>query len=483
MFKKKKEAMFIGREKEKNELRELLTADSSKFVAVYGRRRIGKTLLIREAFSDTFTFRYSGVYNCGNAKQLQNFRMALVSQGAGDIDIPQDWFSAFGLLEKFLESSNSAKKVVFLDEIPWMDAPKSNFVSALENFWNGWAFHRNDIILVVCGSATSWIVKKIFKNRGGLHNRLTFKINLKPFTLMECEEYASARGLAMTRQQILETYMILGGVPYYWSFLQKGKSVAKNIDDMFFAENAVLDGEFAELYAALFKNPVPYIAVVEELSRKGIGESREDIVKGIKAKDGGKITTILEDLENCGFIRKYNRIGTRSKYALYQLTDNYTVFYYKFLSDNRNNDPSFWELVQGTPAYNAWAGVSFERVCLQHIRQIKEALSINGVITNVCSWRTASADERGKDARGAQIDLLLDRNDRIINLCEMKFASGKYTITKSCDEALRNKRNRFIDETRTKKAVHITLVTTYGVTHNAYYNNIQSEVTADELFR
>ena len=127
------------------------------------------------------------------------------------------------------QMKEAAKKVVFLDEIPWMDAPKSNFVSALEHFWNGWAFHRNDIILVVCGSATSWIVKKIFKNRGGLHNRLSFKINLKPFTLKECEQYASARALAMTRQQILETYMILGGVPYYWSFLQKGKSVAKNI--------------------------------------------------------------------------------------------------------------------------------------------------------------------------------------------------------------------------------------------------------------
>ena len=174
----------------------------------------------------------------------------------------------------------------------------------------------------------------------------------------------------------------------------------------------------------------------------------------------------------------------RQKYALYQLTDNYTIFYYKFLSDKKNNDPSFWELVQGNPAYNAWAGVSFERVCLQHVPQIREALSINGVITNVCSWRTTtSTDERSKDARGAQVDLLLDRNDRIINLCEMKFASGKYTITKSYDEVLRNKRTRFIEETRTRKAVHITMVTTYGLTHNAYCNNIQSEVTADDLFR
>ena len=476
--------MFIGREKEINELRELLNEDSSKFVAVYGRRRIGKTLLIREAFSDNFAFRYSGVYNCGNTKQLMNFRMALAGQGAEDSEVPQDWFTAFNQLEKFLENSDAAKKVVFLDEIPWMDAPKSNFVSALEHFWNGWAFHRNDIILIVCGSATSWIVKKIFKNRGGLHNRLSFKINLKPFTLRECERYASASGLAMTRQQILETYMILGGVPYYWSLLKKGISVARNIDEMFFAENARLEGEFSELYAALFKHPDPYIAVVEELASKGTGASREEIVKGIKMKDGGKITTILEDLENCGFIRKYNRIGARSKYALYQLIDNFTVFHYKFLAEKKNNDPAYWELLQGTPSYNTWAGTSFERVCLLHVPQIKEALSINGVITNVCSWRTTTPEEsEKKNIRGAQIDLLLDRNDRIINLCEMKFSEGKYTITKSYDEILRNKKTRLIEETKTRKAVHITMVTTYGLTRNAYYNNIQSEVTADDLFR
>ena len=473
--------MFIGREKEINQLRELLSGDSSKFVAVYGRRRVGKTLLIREAFSDTFTFRYSGVYDCGNARQLMNFSMALAGQGAEATDVPQDWFTAFGRLEKMLENSDAVKKVVFLDEIPWMDAPKSNFVSALEHFWNGWAFHRNDIILIVCGSATSWIVRKIFRNRGGLHNRLSFKINLKPFTLRECELYASASELAMTRRQILETYMILGGVPYYWSFLRKGISVARNIDEMFFSDNARLEGEFSELYAALFKHPDPYIAVVRELAKKGSGESREDIVKGLKAKDGGKFTTILEDLENCGFIRRYNRIGTKSKYSIYQLTDNFTIFHYKFLEEKRSNDPSYWELLQGTPAYNAWAGTSFERVCLLHVPQIKEALSINGVITNVCSWRTTASE--GKNARGAQIDLLLDRNDRIINLCEMKFSDGKYTITKAYDEILRNKKSRLIEETKTRKAVHITMVTACGLTRNAYCNDIQSEVTAEDLFR
>lgn len=475
--------MFVGREKELKELRDLLSEDSSKFVAVYGRRRVGKTLLIREAFSDNFTFRYSGVYDCGTKKQIMNFILALKEQGGEADAATKDWFSAFNQLGKFLETSKDTKKVVFLDEIPWMDAPKSNFVAALEHFWNDWASHREDIVLVICGSATSWIVKKVFKNRGGLHNRLSFKINLKPFTLKECEEYVKSKNLAMTRLQILETYMILGGVPFYWSFMKKGKSVAKNIDEMFFAEGASLRDEFSELYAALFKNPAPYISVIEELAKKGVGESREEIVNGIRIKDGGKLSVILEDLENCGFIRKYNRIGTKNKYAIYQLIDNFTIFYYKFLYANENNDPAFWELVQGTPTYNAWAGVSFERVCLLHIPQIKSALSIMGVITNVCSWRSSNGSEVDKKVRrGAQIDLLLDRNDRIINVCEMKFSSGEFVITKGYDEMLRNRKNRFIEETKTRKAVHTTFVTTYGVRHNEYYGNVQSEVTADDLF-
>lgn len=472
--------MFIGRNDELKRLRDTLNEDSSIFAAVYGRRRVGKTLLIREAFRDKFDFRYTGVHNCGNRKQLLNFGFALSEHGLKELPDLDNWFTAFRSLGNLLDKSGTGRKVIFLDEIPWMDAPKSDFVSALEHFWNDYASVRKNIVLVVCGSATSWIVKKIFKNRGGLHNRLTFKINLKPFTLHECELYAEKKHLAMTRQQILETYMIIGGVPYYWNFIGKGISVAKNIDEMFFGENARLNGEFDELYAALFKHPEPYVAVVRELSRKAVGASREDIIAALKIKDGGKLSSVLEDLENCGFIRKYNRIGTKLKHATYQLIDNYTIFYYTFLEGNLNNDPSFWELTQGTPAYNAWAGVSFERVCLLHIPQIKAALSIMGVISNVCSWRSLTTEPGSK---GAQIDLLLDRNDRVINLCEMKFYNGEFTISRAYSENLRNKKCRFIEETGTRKAVHITMITTYGVRHNEYWNDIQSEVTADDLFR
>ena len=471
--------MFIGRDDELERLRNTLNEDSSIFAAVYGRRRIGKTLLVREAFQDKFDFKYTGVHNCGNKKQLLNFGYALAEHGQKELLDLENWFAAFRLLGNLLDKSRSGRKVVFLDEIPWMDSPKSDFLPALEHFWNDYASVRNNIILIVCGSATSWIVKKVFKNRGGLHNRLTFKINLKPFTLKECEQYAEKKHLSMTRQQILETYMVIGGVPYYWDFMDKGKSPARNIDEMFFGENAKLEGEFEELYAALFKHPEPYITVVRELSKRSAGTSREEILASLKIKDGGKVSSILEDLENCGFIRKYNKFGTKQKYATYQLIDNFTIFYYKFLEGHSNNDSGYWELLQGTPAYNSWAGVSFERVCLQHIPQIKTALSIMGVISNVCAWRSLSKED---GIKGAQIDLLLDRNDRIINLCEMKFYSGEYTITRAYSENLRNKKCRFIEETGTRKAVHVTLITTYGVKHNEYWKEIQSEVTADDLF-
>lgn len=466
--------MFIGRERELNELRSSLRADSSKFIAVYGRRRIGKTMLIREAFGGDFTFHYAGIYKAGKQEQLMNFCFALRAFGYDEAPLPANWFEAFDLLRKFLLTRRARKKVVFLDEVPWMDSPKSDFLPALEHFWNGWASMRKDIVLVICGSATSWIVNKVIHNKGGLHNRLSFAINLMPFTLRECELYAEAASLSMSRIQIVEAYMILGGVPFYWSFLKRGQSLAKNVDEMFFAENAKLKNEFSDLYASLFRNPEPYISVIEVLARKGAGMSREDIIAVTKAGENGKLSKILENLVSCGFVRKYNKIGNRTKCAIYQLIDCYTIFYYKFLKHRGGNDPSFWTLSQGAPKYNAWAGFAFERVCLLHTEQLKSSLSIMGVITNVSSWRSSDGD--------VQIDLLLDRNDRIINLCEMKFSSVEYTITKSYDEELRNKKARFIEETQTRKAVHTTMVTTYGVKRNAYFNGIQSEVTIDGLF-
>ena len=472
--------MLIGRTKEKEQLTDALHSSQSEFIAVYGRRRVGKTYLIRETYGYKFTFQHTGLANSNLQMQLKNFKASLQKAGMKKLPRISCWLDAFFALEQLLEESQEKRKVVFLDELPWMDTPKSDFISALEHFWNGWATARKDIVLVVCGSATSWIVEKIINNHGGLHNRLTKRILLQPFTLKECEEFVQDAGLAFSRSQILEAYMIMGGIPYYWNFLQKGQSLAQNIDRLFFHKDGELKDEFDMLYASLFKNPDNYIKVITALGEKKTGMTREEIIAGTDMSDSGTLTKVLKELEWCGFIRKYSVLGKKVKSALFQLVDNYTLFYFKFISKNENNDEHFWSNSINSSIYHTWCGLSFERICLSHINQIKRKLGIQGILSNVYSWSVRANEELGTP--GVQIDLLIDRNDQVINLCEVKYASGAYTLTKEEEHKLRTRLEVFRTATRTSKAVHLTMITTFGVSPNMYTGILQNEVTADDLF-
>lgn len=470
--------MMIGRIDEQRRLREAFESEYSEFVAVYGRRRVGKTFLVREQFHYKFTFQHTGLARKSTREQLQSFQLSLRRQGYTKAPLPGNWIEAFDMLKDLIEWSKDRRKVVFIDEMPWMDAPRSSFLPALENFWNSFASARKDVVLIACGSATSWIVRKLLKNKRGLHNRITYRIHLQPFTLNECEQYAKQRKLGMSRLQLMEGYMALGGIPYYWSLLDKSKSLAQNIDRLFFSKDGELKGEYYELYASLFNHPGKYVAVIETLGKKRSGLSREEIIKEGKLESNGKLSEILEDLENCGFIRKYNMIGMKSKGALYQLIDCYTLFYFRFIQNNNSNDEHFWSKSIGTGEYNSWCGLAFERLCLLHSRQIKTKLGISGIISSEYAWWTDQKD--GK--RGAQIDLLIDRNDGVINLCEMKYTKVPFQIDANYEANLLNKRARFIEATQTRKAVHITMVSSQGLERNAYADEIQSEVSGGDLF-
>jgi AAA+ ATPase superfamily predicted ATPase len=470
--------MMIGRIDEQRRLREAFESEYSEFVAVYGRRRVGKTFLVREQFHYKFTFQHTGLARKSTREQLQSFQLSLRRQGYTKAPLPGNWIEAFDMLKDLIDWSKDKRKVVFIDEMPWMDAPRSSFLPALENFWNSFASARKDVVLIACGSATSWIVRKLLKNKRGLHNRITYRIHLQPFTLNECEQYAKQRKLGMSRLQLMEGYMALGGIPYYWSLLDKSKSLAQNIDRLFFSKDGELKGEYYELYASLFNHPEKYVAVIETLGKKRSGLSREEIIKEGKLESNGKLSEILEDLENCGFIRKYNMIGMKSKGALYQLIDCYTLFYFRFIQNNNSNDEHFWSKSIGTGEYNSWCGLAFERLCLLHSRQIKTKLGISGIISSEYAWWTDQKD--GK--RGAQIDLLIDRNDGVINLCEMKYTKVPFQIDANYEANLLNKRARFIEATQTRKAVHITMVSSQGLERNAYADEIQSEVSGGDLF-
>ena len=472
--------MLVGRISERNELMKAYNSEYSEFVAVTGRRRIGKTFLIRETFGYKFAFQHAGLANQRTKEQLKEFRLSLVKSGMKKCRVPTDWFDAFFLLSEFLDSKRKGKKVVFIDELPWMDAPRSNFVSALEHFWNNYASARKDILLIICGSATSWIINNVFRNHGGLHNRVTYRIHLQPFTLYECEQYAKSRHLRMSRFELLEAYMVMGGVPFYWSLLEQGKSVTQNVDNLFFSSTGKLHYEYQELYDSLFKNPEPYLSVVSSLGTKKMGLTREELIREGHITNNGQLTKVLQDLEACGFIRKYSYKGIKRSNTIFQLIDNYTLFYYQFLHDAPATDEGFWNVSTNTPVRNTWEGLAFERVCFEHIRQIKQALGISGVLTQVYSWQVLKDPVYGA---GAQVDMVIDRSDQVINLCEMKFSTKEYTIDSEDDADLRHKQGRFSMSQKTHKSLHLTMITPFGIKPNIYQHSVQSIITLEYLFK
>ena len=468
---------MIGRENEIKTLRAAYESDHSEFVAVYGRRRIGKTFLINEVFNYKFAFHAAGMENATRKVQLSAFREALKKQGHPQCPRLSSWIVAFSELETMLEKMPAGKKIVFLDELPWFDTPCSGFLNAFELFWNGWATSRRDILLIICGSATTWVVNEVLRSRGGLHNRVTRQIPLVPFTLKECEAYANYKNLGFDRRQIMECYMTLGGVAYYWSLLQEGQSAAQNIDRLFFGTADEMRNEFSRLFSSLFKSSARHVEIVKALGGKKSGMSREEIVSAVGLKDSGKLSRILEELEESGFIRIYSPLGRVKRGSIYQLVDAFTLFHLTFMRGKPISRPGYWLDGVGSGERLAWEGVAFERVCMWHEREIKVALGIAGVSTTVCAWRSARRNG------GAQIDMLIDRRDGVINVCEVKFVTGEFPIGAKYARELENKLSVLKEETQTDKSLHLTMITASGIKRNEYSYLVHSQVRLDDLFR
>lgn len=475
---------IVGRKKEQEELLRLYNGDKAEFVIVYGRRRVGKTFLIRELFQNKFAFYHTGLSPIElegeklQEKQLQNFYFSLKRYGGPSTRQPKDWMEAFEMLISLLEGKGKDERlVIFIDEMPWMDTPRSGFITAFEHFWNGWGAGQKHLMMIVCGSATSWISDKLIQNKGGLYGRSTYEIHLSPFTLGECEEYFRSEDIVMSRYDQLQNYMIMGGIPYYLSYIQKGSSLAQNIDRLFFQKDGKLHQEFDRLYASLFNNPSDYIAVIKLLAKRREGYTRVEIAQHTNIPYGGGLTKILKALEVSDFITSYVHFSQSARYTYYKLTDFYTLFYLYFIEKKGEKNPRFWQDNQLSPTLNAWRGISFEEVCFTHSHKIKQALGITSVQTNISPWRSLSSD-----SGGAQIDMLIDRADRIINACEMKFSTNDFIIDRKYDAELRRKWDIFMRETKCRKSVHPVIVTTYGLASNEYSNQIQNVITMDDLF-
>ena len=470
---------IIARKKEIDQLETLYKSDKSEFVIVYGRRRIGKTFLISQLFEKRFTFQYTGSRQESQKTQLQRFA-SKIQYYSKSVFPPSlnNWDDAFNLLRALIESRpKKERKVIYFDEMHWIDTPKSSFVSALEYFWNSWAAQRSDIMFIACGSATSWMVNKLLRNRGGLYNRITAQIYLRPFCLGECEEFLDSRGCNWDRYTILQCYMALGGVPFYLNLINSKESFAQNIDRLFFSKNAPLRGEFDELFSSLFVQSEKYISVVNALAQRREGLLRAEIVEYTKISGGG-LTKILENLERCDFIDTFSKYKSSIRNSVYRISDPYTLFYFKFIHGKNSKEKEFWTKNLNSQSVKSWLGFSFESVCLSHLDQIKFKLGISGISTNSCTWRKIGSD----DSQGAQIDLLIERSDRVINVCEIKFSEDKYSVSKDYADNLRNKLSVFRDDTGLKKSFALTMITTYGIIQGKNTGIVQNEVVMDDLY-
>ncbi len=470
---------IIGREREKDIIAKCLESKKPEFLVVYGRRRVGKTYLIREYFNEKFSFYTTGIPDQKTRSQLKAFNESLSNYGDDTGRVPKDWFEAFRRLRKILESKEvyrdaiSGKRVVFIDEVPWMDTARSDFKSAFDFFWNSWGSAQEDLLLIVCGSATSWIILNILNDKGGFHNRVTKQMRINPFNLNECKQFYIDNGINFSRDQIIESYMIFGGIPYYLNLLDSRLSLTQNVDNLIFDERGDLHYEYDQLFGSLFKRPDNHIKIIETIASQKRGLQRTDLVSQSGVPDGEGLTKAIRELEQCGFIRQYKNIANAQNGCFYQLIDPFVLFCLYF----RNGKIKSWQSFIKSPDYYAWRGNAFETVCLEHIPQIKLALGISGIESSEYSWKSK------KKKGGAQIDLLIDRRDDVINLCEMKCTDKPYEVKAEYRENLINKITVFTEEVNPKKSVHVTLVTSNGYKRNEYSDVIQNVVEPDDLFK
>lgn len=472
---------LIGRIREIQKLDKLVASTQSEFLAVYGRRRVGKTFLIRNYFKNEFDFYATGLAKGNTKQQLTNFTIFLNNYFSNNHAVPSSWLEAFNLLIKELEKSKSAKKrVIFIDEMPWMDTKKSDFMMGLEFFWNAWASAQSNVLLIVCGSAASWMLNNLIKNTGGLYNRVTERMKLEPFDLQETKAYFTQKNIVLDHYQIIQLYMVMGGIPYYLDQVEAGKSAMQNIEDLCFRNDGKLKTEFSYIFSSLFRNAEKHELVLKTIFEKGGALTRDELLKYTKMTTGGAITKTLNELEESGFITRLVKFGNKTANSLYCISDFYTLFYFRFISSAGKYEPNIWLNKIDNPSFRAWSGLAFEQVCFTHISQIKRALNIGGVLSNTYSWHTKGDTEK----KGSQIDLVVDRRDQVINLFEIKFSINEFVITKEYDAKLRQKIQSFREETATKKSIFLTMLTTFGVKPNEYSTSIiQNELTMEALFQ
>jgi AAA+ ATPase superfamily predicted ATPase len=476
----------VARDRELKIFHQVEQSRKSECLAVYGRRRIGKTYLIDETFNNhPFYFSFTGTKNSPHKKQIKKFMRKLVRLARKmKVTIPKrasDWDEALDILFQVVERAKTdptQKKIIFFDELPWLCSHKSGFLEALDYFWNDNLSKRRDSILIVCGSAAAWMIKQILNEKGGFHNRVTKSpIAMRPFTMKETKEYLHFRQItSLSDKQIVEIYMVTGGVAHYLDQLNPGESATQFINNNFFGTHGELRKEFSRLFKSLFDEYRKHVAVIRALADHPSGYTHHELLTALQLPSGGTFSEVLEELQESHFIQFNPKLGNKKKEGVYRLIDEYTLFYLKWVEPLGKNhrDNTYWNSQFGKRGYFTWLGHAFENVCFKHSEQIKADLGISGITANVFGYR-------GK----TQMDMLIDRKDDTINLCEMKYTGSVFKLTAKEAKNIQDRKDELLSLVKTGTSVIVTLVTPLPVSNTvAHYTGlIDGQVNLDAFFK
>lgn len=474
---------LVGREREQDILQQAIAKESSQLIAVYGRRRVGKTYLIENTLSREIVFDATGIKQASKRIQISNFQAQIVrrSKNFSKSPTPQNWFEVFQLLQKYIESKGKKKKVIYIDEFPWFCGQRSEFLPVFEHFWNNFCAKRNDLVVVVCGSAASFMVNKVINNKDGLHGRFSTIIRLMPFNLYETKAYLRYKKINWDHYDIVQCYMILGGIPHYLNQLDNRYTLPQNIDRLCFEKGGQLTNEYDQVLISLFTNSALHKSIIIELAKKRKGLSRKVLNSNLNKGNNKAFTKAIEELEESGFILESPSFEQKRTKTLFRLNDEFCFFYLKYIDQNKGQGKGTWLHLYSSRSFDSWSGFAFEMLCMKHTPQIKKALGISKVRTTTHSWTSMEA-QKNTQKSGAQIDMLLRRQDRRIDIIEMKFYNKPYTITKSYRERMINKRDIFEEEVNPDEALALIMLTPKGISKNVHSNILTDQLTMDILF-
>ncbi len=480
----------IGRKAEIQTLDSVWKSRAPELVALYGRRRIGKTYLVRQVLGKRGLFiEATGIKNASMRVQIANFTKIISDVFAGGLPLeaPSSWSNALALLTRELKKLPKSKKaILFLDELPWMATRRSGLIQALDYYWNTQWSRIPNLKVILCGSAASWILDNLVNAKGGLHNRLTRIIHLAPFDLRETKLFLEARGVKMKERQIVDVFLVTGGVPYYLEQIRRSRSAVQNIDALCFRPSGILYSEFPRIFRALFEQAETNLRIVKEIARYRYGLDRNRLLAALKMKSGGSFNKRIAELEAAGFIRAFRPYGKATRDTSYRVIDEYSLFYLRWIEPEIHSGFEFsrahWKKVTNSPAWFSWAGYAFEDLCLKHTQQICNALEIGEIRSRAAVWR--HVPKKGKSDQGAQIDLLFDRDDDTITICAIKYSTAPFVIDKSYAEVLMKKVRVFEEKTRTKKQLLIAMITAGGLKPNLWAKElIDHHIDLTDLFQ